>query len=73
MAHACKSVIGSPNSHDHEDEEEQEQEPQADNPVILEAPELPTTPGTVMADDDKQLRVSVYWYTRSLKKNKGQC
>jgi hypothetical protein len=67
MAHACRPVIGSPNSHDHEDEDEQEQqqEPQADSPVLVEAPQLPT-------DDDKQLRVSVYWYTRSLKKNKGQ-
>jgi hypothetical protein len=25
-----------------------------------------------MADDDKQIRVSVYWYTQPLKKNKGQ-
>ncbi|XP_023708902.1 uncharacterized protein LOC111865238 isoform X3 [Cryptotermes secundus] len=72
MAYSCKPAIASPNSPDHEneDEQEQEQEPQGDNPVLLEAPELPATPGTVMTDDDKQLRVSVYWYTRSLKKNK---
>jgi hypothetical protein len=78
MAHPCRPAIVSPNSPDHENEDEQEQEqeqeqePQGDNPVLLEAPEFPATPGTVMTDDDKQLRVSVYWYTRSLKKNKGQ-
>jgi hypothetical protein len=71
MAHPCRPVIGSPNSQDGENEEEQEEEPQGVNPVLLDVPELPT-PGTVMTDDDKQLRVSVYWYTRSLKKNKGQ-
>jgi hypothetical protein len=71
MAHPCRPALVSPKSPDHETQE-QEQELQGDNPILLEAPELPATPGTVMTDDDKQLRVSVYWYTRSLKKNKGQ-
>lgn len=62
MDHSCSA--------EHESEEEQEH--QEDNPVVAEVPVLPQTPGTVMADDDKQIRVSVYWYTRSLKKNKGQ-
>jgi hypothetical protein len=61
--HACSA--------DHESDEEQER--QEDNPVLPEVPVLPAaTPGTAIADDDKQIRVSVYWYTRSLKKNKGQ-
>ncbi|XP_021935122.1 uncharacterized protein LOC110837379 isoform X2 [Zootermopsis nevadensis] len=62
------TVVDHSCSAEHESEEEQEH--QEDNPVVAEVPVLPQTPGTVMADDDKQIRVSVYWYTRSLKKNK---
>jgi hypothetical protein len=66
---SCSPAVGSSPDPDNEDDE---QEALQDNPVLPEAPVLPATPATVMADDDKQIRVSVYWYTRSLKKNKGE-
>jgi hypothetical protein len=70
-AHSCKSAgVSSPNPDN--DNDDGEQEPEKDTPAVPEAPELPATPGPVMADDDKQIRVSVYWYTQPLKKNKGQ-
>ena len=68
-AHSCKSAgVSSPNP----DSDNNEQEPEREAPGVPEAPEVPATPRTVMADDDKQIRVSVYWYTQALKKNKGQ-
>jgi hypothetical protein len=68
-AHSCKSAgVSSPNP----DSDNNEQEPEKETPGVPEVPEVPATPRTVMADDDKQIRVSVYWYTQPLKKNKGQ-
>lgn len=48
-------------------------EHQQDSPLISELglPSLTPTPNALQ-DDDKQVRVSVYWYTRSLKRNKAK-
>lgn len=32
---------------------------------------FPTNPAAAITVDDKMVRVSIYWYTRSLKKHKG--
>ncbi|XP_069702925.1 uncharacterized protein [Periplaneta americana] len=53
------------------DDDDEILELQQDNPITPDAPILPPATATVgLADDDKQIRVSIYWYTRSLKKNK---